>query len=159
MPSYEVAQQQLSRGFSAKELFGLRHVLAGSIAGLCGSLVKVPVDVVKKRVQAGLYPNVFVAMLSILNEGHRHHASNLYSSISQRVLGVRFFYAGWRSSVFYEVPYNAVQFLVLENVKRIGRFIRRGEEFSRRDNVTIGALTGMVTSLLTEPVSDYAYCL
>lgn len=154
MPSYEMAQQQLSRHLGGKELFGVRHMLAGSLAGLGGSLVKVPVDVVKKRVQAGLYPNALVAILSILNEGGHHHATHVYSTVVRRALSVRFFYAGWRSSIFYDVPYNSVQFLVLENVKRVVHSLGNNTRLSLRDNVFIGAITGMVTSIITEPVRD-----
>lgn len=144
MPSYELAQLQLGNRLGAKELLGLRHVLAGSIAGLCGSLVKVPVDVVKKRLQAGLYPNISVALTSIATEG-----TNTFP-----LYGVGRFYTGWRSSVFYDVPYNAVQFTVLENVKRAMRRVRGKEHLGKLDNVYVGALTGMITSVITEPVSS-----
>lgn len=135
MPSYEFAQAQLTVRLGNKELMGARHVIAGSIAGFCGSLVKVPMDVVKKRLQAGLYPNFSVAVRSIAGEGR----------------GVRQFYAGWRSSMVYDIPYNAVQFTVLENVKRALRRIK-GRELRGMDNVLVGALTGMITSVVTEPV-------
>lgn len=145
MPSYELAQQQLGRRLGAKELFGVRHVLAGSVAGLCGSLVKVPVDVVKKRLQAGMYPNVMVAVRSIANES----AATAMGAPFRRLAR---FYTGWRSSVIYDIPYNAVQFTVLENVKRVFREIRGREKLAEMDNVVVGALTGVLTSVITEPV-------
>lgn len=141
MPSYELAQFQLGKRLGSKQLLGFRHILAGSIAGLCGSIVKVPMDVVKKRLQAGLYPNMSVALTSIANESNRRF---LFSPMLQ-------FYAGWRSSIIYDVPYNAVQFTVLENVKRELRKMR-GKELGKLDNVLVGAITGMITSVLTEPV-------
>lgn len=155
MPSYELAQQRLSSHLGAKELFGLRHVLAGSLAGLCGSFVKVPVDVVKKRVQAGLYPNVSTAIFSIINEAGYRQSSNVFMALVQRAASVRFFYAGWRSSIYYDVPYNSVQFLVLENVKRVALSMKAAQgknSLSRTDNVFVGAITGMITSIITEPV-------
>ncbi|CDF38645.1 unnamed protein product [Chondrus crispus] len=141
MPSYELAQFQLGKRLGSKQLLGFRHILAGSIAGLCGSIVKVPMDVVKKRLQAGLYPNMSVALISIANESNRRF---LFSPMLQ-------FYAGWRSSIIYDVPYNAVQFTVLENVKRELRKMR-GKELGKLDNVLVGAITGMITSVLTEPL-------
>lgn len=144
MPSYELAQLELGKVFQGREVLGLRHVLAGSIAGLCGSLVKVPVDVVKKRLQAGLYPNIIVAVRSIAAEGGPKTSATLF--------GVRRFYTGWRSCIFYDVPYNAVQFTVLENVKRVVRALRQGEGLGRADHVGIGAVTGMITSVITEPL-------
>lgn len=143
MPSYELAQMQLGIRLGSKELMGFRHVIAGSIAGLCGSFVKVPMDVIKKRLQAGLYPNVSVAVTSIASEGTGRF---LFSPALR-------FYAGWRSSIIYDVPYNAVQFTVLENVKRALEKAR-GRELGNFDNVLVGALTGMITSVVTEPVRD-----
>lgn len=155
MPSYEMAQLQLSTYLGSKELFGFRHVLAGSFAGLCGSLVKVPVDVVKKRVQAGIYPNVLAAILAIMNEGGTKYSQNALLNFGNRAAGVKYFYAGWRSSILYDIPYNSVQFLILENVKRTVSSLKgEGKQLSRSDNVIVGALTGMITSLITEPVSS-----
>ena len=147
MPSYEFAQQQLSSQLGQKELLGFRHVLAGSFAGLCGSLVKVPIDVIKKRTQAGLYPNAIMAVMSVISESRAQHALRI-PLVSN--LGV--FYAGWRSSILYDIPYNSIQFLVLENVKRCASSLRPDRKLTRTDNVFVGALTGMITSIITEPV-------
>lgn len=142
MPSYELAQAQMGARLGEKKLLGLRHVLAGSIAGLCGSLVKVPMDVVKKRLQAGLYPNFVVAVSSIASE---RPGRSLLSAPAQ-------FYSGWRSSIIYDIPYNAVQFTVLEYVKQLMLRKRRQSKLSKLDNVLVGAFTGMITSVVTEPV-------
>lgn len=149
MPSYELAQLQMGRRLGAKELLGLRHVVAGSVAGLCGSLVKVPVDVVKKRLQAGMYANVAVAVRSIASEDKG----------GRMLIGqVGRFYTGWRSSIIYDIPYNAVQFTVLENVKRAVRGMRGRERLGQLENVVVGALTGMITSVITEPVCVSTVC-
>lgn len=145
MPSYEFAQQTLTNYYGDKELLGIRHVLAGSIAGLCGSFVKVPVDVVKKRLQAGMYPNILIAISSIASDGIGGSHNKPWSSM-------RMFYSGWRSSILYDIPFNAVQFTVLENVKRCMRRYRRNETFLQSDHVVVGALTGLITSVITEPV-------
>eukprot|EP00177_Eucheuma_denticulatum_P000709 GFKZ01001275.1.p1 GENE.GFKZ01001275.1~~GFKZ01001275.1.p1 ORF type:complete len:231 (-),score=31.73 GFKZ01001275.1:358-1050(-) len=142
MPSYELAQMQIGARVGANQLLGLRHVVAGSFAGLCGSLVKVPVDVVKKRLQAGIYPNIAVAVKSIAAE----------ERTTMPFGKVRRFYTGWRSSIFYDIPYNAVQFTVLENVKRVVKEATGRETLGRLDNVVVGALTGMITSVITEPL-------
>lgn len=142
MPSYEISQKSLGIMLGARELLGARHLLAGSAAGLCGSVVKVPTDVVKKRLQAGMYPNVFSAVSTICREGI---TSVPLSRFSQ-------FYTGWRSAILYDIPYNAIQFTVLENVKRIAKKAR-GRQLRNLEHVVVGALTGVVTSLATEPVS------
>lgn len=150
MPSYELAQQALSNRLAQKELYGLRHLLAGSFAGLCGSLTKVPADVIKKRTQAGLYPNVLAALMSVVDEA-RLQQRNRIPLLSS--LGC--FYAGWRSAVFYDIPYNSVQFLILENVKRVVSSSRPNRQLNSTENLFVGAVTGMITSIITEPVSSH----
>jgi solute carrier family 25 (mitochondrial S-adenosylmethionine transporter), member 26 len=108
MPSYELAQRALGARLGTRTLLGARHVLAGAVAGLCGSVVKTPVDVVKKRVQAGLYRNVVAAAVAVAADARG-------KGLLPRVAA---FYTGWRSAVLYDIPYNAIQFSILETVKR-----------------------------------------
>jgi Mitochondrial carrier protein len=158
MPSYTWMQRRLGNALGERELWGARHVLAGAFAGFVASSVKAPVDLIKKRCQAGLYPNVFAAVLAV--------ASDAKGAGPVPVLAA--FYAGWTSSVAYDVPYNAVQFIILENIKRLHRRQlaktadrrKRGGApdasskalpLSPRANMVIGAATGALTSLATEP--------
>lgn len=140
MPSYEMAQSGWDVWFGKAQWLGLRHVVAGSVAGFCGSMVKVPMDVVKKRLQAGLYPNIGVAFSAIAKEGG-----------GKLLPGILRFYTGWRSAIVYDIPYNAVQFSVLENVKNVARKVKN-EDIQGFDNVAVGAVTGVITSLVTEPL-------
>lgn len=159
MPSYEYAQASLARVLGSGHLAGTRHVLAGSIAGLCGSIVKTPVDVVKKRVQAGVHSNVLAALTAIYTDAGRMSRFGIISSL----------YAGWRSAVLYDIPYNAIQFSVLDLVKRAHQCLLSGPPYFRREiqqkpgvysgkkldpvsNIVVGACTGAITSLLTEPL-------
>lgn len=151
MPSYEASQFLLGRVLGSRDLAGARHLIAGAAAGLAGSVVKVPVDVVKKRVQAGLHSDVFSACRAITVDA----ISKANPRIPQFVTATRAFYVGWAGAMVYGVPYNAIQFLVLEKVRAIVRRTRatQGHALVPAENVVVGALTGMLTSVLTEPVS------
>lgn len=70
-----------------------RALVAGAFAGFASSFVRVPVDVVKKRVQAGMDSSVTGALRSICAEKGRQGFLG----------GVSKFYAGWRSGVLYDV--------------------------------------------------------
>lgn len=157
MPSYEWGQRKLDLMLGQRQLWGARNIAAGAFAGLCGSAIKTPVDIVKKRVQAGLYKNALVALAALVSEAQ---GSRPFQRLAP-------FYCGWRSSVMYDIPYNAVQFSILEVVKRLqhwhidktsngstsgsaGHTVRLVS--SPRRNVITGAITGALTSLLTEPL-------
>lgn len=141
MPSYELASRFVGSG-----------ALAGAFAGFASSVVKTPVDVVKKRTQAGLYANVWLAILGV----------NAEAVASGPLARFRPYYAGWRSSVVYDSSYSATQFMVLEVVRgAMRRRLARKAGFgagepapllSTKDSMFAGAVTGAATSLLTEPM-------
>jgi hypothetical protein len=104
---------------------------------------------VKKRLQSSVYGNVWLAVVAISAEAGGRTA----------LARVRPFYAGWSSSVLYDIPYNVVQFTILEAMRaaeraRAVRSARRKGVAARRPsvdkNMLIGGVTGALTSLLTE---------
>lgn len=137
MPSYELAQSTLSI-LPLHIPAGARDGTAGALAGLAGSLVKVPVDVVKKRLQAGVDPSLPASLKRFMAPG---------------LIGLRRMYAGWGASLLYSVPYNAVQFILLERVKRVVRWVRKESTPKPIEHIIVGAITGSLTALVTEPVS------
>lgn len=132
MPSYEVAKRALPQDMPAS----LRHLCAGSVAGVLGSIVRTPVDLIKKRTQVGIYANVWEALREILGKGG----------------GIRALWGGTKASLLYDVPYNMVQFTILEQVKRLGKQFRNGKDLDGWENICVGASTGILTSLITEPL-------
>lgn len=164
MPSYRAAKRALSsvngrrvfrrsdNAASPTPLLDARavHFLAGAFAGLVGSAVRVPVDVLKKNLQVGAYANLAQAMVGIARRRRPYGSA---------------FYAGWSSALLYDIPYNACQFVVLERVQRAAdRWWRsprdappspphgRGGGALLAKNVATGAITGAITSALTEPL-------
>lgn len=140
MPGYVLATRYLGPG-----------PMAGGVAGVVSSVVKCPVDTVKKRLQSGLYLNLFAALRSIAAEGG---GGGLLAR-------VRPFYGGWSSIVVYDMNYSMLQFTFLEAIRaaerwRVARVARRRgvapESVSGNGGVRIGALTGALTSLATEPL-------
>ena len=88
MPAYEFGKAKLQWMGKKK-----RILLSGALAGFAASFVRVPIDVVKKRVQAGMDSSVIAAVRSISRE---HGGIGKLGNISK-------FYAGWKSGVLYDV--------------------------------------------------------
>ncbi|KAA8495506.1 putative S-adenosylmethionine carrier 2, chloroplastic [Porphyridium purpureum] len=133
MPTYEALKRELGMNENLSPF--LRQVIAGAGAGLVGSVVRVPIEMVKKRVQVGIYDNFFQSFRRIFLEG-----------------GIMAFYGGYGSALVYDVPYNAIQFAVLENIKRAFLLLKQksigsGQEVVIRDwdNVLLGGFTGVIT--------------
>jgi len=132
-------------------IFTTSDFLAGCFAGFIGSLARVPIDGIKKRVQLGLYPSALEAVRDLF--GHQG---------PWRVLCA--VYRGWPAQVLYDVPYQAVQFTTLGLLRshfRNSQHHTAGDGKNRQttrptssplDNALIGGLTGIVTSLVTEPM-------
>lgn len=137
MPSYELAQTALAM-LPHQLPSGARDGTAGALAGLVGSVVKVPVDVVKKRLQAGVDPNL---------------AASLQRFTAPGLVGFRRMYAGWGAALLYSIPFNSVQFVFLERVKRAVRRLRQHSPQTPAEHILVGAITGSLTAITTEPVS------
>mmetsp|Transcript_9160 Transcript_9160/g.27577 ORF Transcript_9160/g.27577 Transcript_9160/m.27577 type:complete len:319 (+) Transcript_9160:122-1078(+) len=132
MPSYEIAKRALPENM----LPSLRYFCAGTVAGFIGSVVRTPVDLIKKRTQVGLYGSAWETIQATVGNGG----------------GILALWGNLQASLLYDVPYNMVQFTILEQVKRAGRHMKRGEDLDGWENVAVGAATGILTSLFTEPL-------
>jgi len=132
MPSYEVTKRSLPEDMPPF----FRHLTAGSVAGVCGTLVRTPVDLIKKRTQVGVYSSAWEALTVTVGNG-----GSIFALWGQA-----------QASFLYDVPYNMVQFTILEQVKVVGRRLKQGRELEGWENVAVGALTGMLTSVMTEPL-------
>ncbi|KAH9569593.1 hypothetical protein CY35_03G141400 [Sphagnum magellanicum] len=115
-------------------------ILAAAFGNLAASTVRVPPEVIKQRVQAGLYRDVLQAIKAIwVNEG--------FSG----------FYCGYSLQVSRDIPYSALQFMTFEMLKRQhsdaqmpGRRKKRVKGIA--DDLWMGALAGAVACTLTTPL-------
>ncbi|GAB0496627.1 hypothetical protein MMPV_007940 [Pyropia vietnamensis] len=169
-----------------------RLTTAAATAGVAVSLVRVPLDACKKRVQAGAYPSLIAAARGLLTASPPAAASAASATAGAvgpaRVVAaavavpalvvarVARFYPGWSAAVAYDVPYAAVQLTCLDALTAVvGRQHRRravvpspamgdGSEdkettsppppprLSGAAAAVVGAATGAITSLVTEPL-------
>ncbi|WVZ25657.1 hypothetical protein V8G54_004201, partial [Vigna mungo] len=98
---YEPIKQKLLRIFP-ENLSAFSHLTAGAIGGLAASLIRVPTEVIKQRMQTGQFTS----------------ASGAVSFIASKE-GFKGFYAGYGSFLLRDLPFDAIQFCIYEQI-RIG---------------------------------------
>ena len=107
--------------------------VSGAIAGAGSCVVKVPIAVCIRSVQAKVFPNVFVAARSIVKRA-----------------GPRGLFTGFLPTVFEDVPDMAVKFAVYESLKTF-----HGKVFDRRattqEDLLIGGIAGATSAAATTP--------
>ncbi|KAH8965869.1 hypothetical protein BDL97_04G139000 [Sphagnum fallax] len=118
-------------------------VLAAALGNVTASIVRVPPEVIKQRVQAAVYKNVFEA------------TSQLWAKE-----GIQGFYCGYSSMLARDIPYSAVQFTVFEMLKKLRsqrlqkeggqQAVKSGKHMA--NDLWMGAVAGAVASSLTNPL-------
>lgn len=109
-------------------------LLAGAGGALAASVVRVPQEVLKQRIQADMYPNIGVALPSVL-----------------RASGVRGLFNGYFATVSRDVPWNALSFLFFAQESRAFERVT-GRKPDRRENLLLGALGGAVAAAIMTPM-------
>eukprot|EP00850_Spirogloea_muscicola_P000510 SM000002S05590 [mRNA] locus=s2:1072655:1082887:- [translate_table: standard] len=130
---YEPLKQKLLQTFP-EHLSVAAHLTAGAAGGLAASLVRVPTEVVKQRMQTGQFNAATQAFKQILSKE-----------------GTRGLYAGYSSFLLRDLPFDALQFAVYEQLKiGYGRTVKR--ELKSPEMAAIGALSGAITGAVTTPL-------
>ncbi|KAF8105339.1 hypothetical protein N665_0158s0023 [Sinapis alba] len=130
---YEPTKQKLLKvlpeNFSA-----VAHLAAGALGGAVSSIVRVPTEVVKQRMQTGQFDSAPDAVrLIIAKEGFGG------------------MYAGFGSFLLRDMPFDALQFCVYEQL-RIGYKLAARRDLNDPENAMLGAVAGAVTGVLTTPL-------
>eukprot|EP00850_Spirogloea_muscicola_P008034 SM000042S15301 [mRNA] locus=s42:191846:203002:+ [translate_table: standard] len=130
---YEPLKQKLLRIFP-EHLSVAAHLTAGAAGGLAASLVRVPTEVVKQRMQTGQFSAATQAFKQILSKE-----------------GTRGLYAGYSSFLLRDLPFDALQFAVYEQLKiGYGNTVKR--ELKSPEMAAMGALSGAITGAVTTPL-------
>ena len=109
---------------------------AATLAGTAASLVRVPTEVVKQRMQTGQFTSAIAAVRAIVaKEGVR---SGLY--------------AGYGSFMLRDLPFDAIEFVAYEQMKLAYRAAVRGRELNPAEASAIGGTAGVTTAFLTTPL-------
>ncbi|KAL2497034.1 S-adenosylmethionine carrier 1 [Abeliophyllum distichum] len=128
-PAKEKLLKSLPESFSA-----LAHLTAGAVGGAASSIVRVPTEVVKQRMQTGQFASAPDAVrLIVAKEGFRG------------------LYAGYGSFLLRDLPFDAIQFCIYEQL-RIGYKLAARRDLNDPENAMIGAFAGAITGAVTTPL-------
>nr|GME12892.1 mitochondrial substrate carrier family protein C [Ipomoea batatas] len=141
MPGGNVLKSALAGGISCALSTALMHpidtVKVQSTVSFCsailGTVVRVPFEVLKQRLQAGLFDNAGEAVISTWKQD-----------------GLKGFFRGTGATLFREVPfYVAGMGLYAESKKAVQRLL--GRDLEPWETVVVGAVSGVLTAVLTTP--------
>ncbi|XP_074280320.1 S-adenosylmethionine carrier 1, chloroplastic/mitochondrial-like [Silene latifolia] len=130
---YEPIKQNLLKTFP-ENFSALAHLSAGAIAGAASSIVRVPTEVVKQRMQTGHFATAPNAVRMIVSKE-----------------GFKGLYAGYGSFLLRDLPFDAIQFCIYEQI-RIGYKLAAKRELNDPENALIGAFAGAITGAITTPL-------
>nr|KYP67564.1 hypothetical protein KK1_023908 [Cajanus cajan] len=130
---YEPIKQKLLRIFP-ENLSALTHLTAGAIGGIAASLIRVPTEVIKQRMQTGQFTSASGAVRFIASKE-----------------GFKGFYAGYGSFLLRDLPFDAIQFCIYEQI-RIGYMLAARRNLNDPENAIIGAFAGALTGAITNPL-------
>ncbi|RCV39940.1 hypothetical protein SEVIR_9G011800v4 [Setaria viridis] len=117
-----------------ENLSAVAHFTAGAIGGIAASLVRVPTEVVKQRMQTRQFKSAPDAVrLIVAKEGFKG------------------LYAGYGSFLLRDLPFDAIQFCIYEQI-RIGYKLVAKRELNDPENALIGAFAGAITGAVTTPL-------
>ncbi|XAR73264.1 hypothetical protein NMG60_11007175 [Bertholletia excelsa] len=130
---YEPTKQKLLK-VVPENLSALAHLTAGAIGGIAASLIRVPTEVVKQRMQTGQFGSAPDAVRLIVSKE-----------------GFKGLYAGYGSFLLRDLPFDAIQFCIYEQL-RIGYKLAAKRDLNDPENAIIGAFAGALTGAITTPL-------
>ncbi|KAJ9529832.1 hypothetical protein QJQ45_022243 [Haematococcus lacustris] len=136
---YEPVKAAVEAAVHKDQMF-LGAVLAGMAAGTASSLVRVPTEVIKQRLQTKEFAGAATAVRSIVARE-----------------GLRGLYAGYGAFLLRDLPFDAIEFVAYEQVSVNGQ-LKQGlstylkRELKPQETSMIGAVAGGFTGLVTTPL-------
>ncbi|KAK7858869.1 s-adenosylmethionine carrier 1 [Quercus suber] len=117
---YEPTKQKLLKLFP-ENLSAAAHLTAGAVGGMAASLIRVPTEVIKQRMQTGQFTSAPDAVRLIVSKE-----------------GFKGLYAGYGSFLLRDLPFDALQFCIYEQL-RIGYKAAAQRDLNDPENAIIGA--------------------
>jgi solute carrier family 25 S-adenosylmethionine transporter 26 len=118
----------------AKMAGALPEVVSGALGALGASVVRVPQEVLKQRVQADIYPNALQGTITLLKAD-----------------GPMGLYKGYFATISRDVPWNALSFMFFAQAKSLYK-VAFGRASTNEENLLLGALSGMTAAVIMTPV-------
>ncbi|OAY68897.1 S-adenosylmethionine carrier 1, chloroplastic/mitochondrial [Ananas comosus] len=147
---------QAARGGSKIEWKGLYSGLAGNIAGvLPASAVFVGIYEPTKQKLLEIFPEKFSAVAHLVVKQRMQTGQFSSAPDAVRLIlakeGFKGLYAGYSSFLLRDLPFDAIQFCLYEQL-RIGYKIAAKRELNDPENAVIGAVAGAITGAITTPL-------
>ncbi|KAG0605691.1 hypothetical protein M758_9G080500 [Ceratodon purpureus] len=130
---YEPVKRKMLSVFP-EQLSSLAHLTAGICGATISSLIRVPTEVVKQRMQTGQFVSAQAAVRQIVAKE-----------------GIRGLYAGFGSFLLRDIPFDAFQFCIYEQLK-IGYGKHVGRELNDPEAAFMGLIAGAITGAVTTPL-------
>ena len=130
---YEPTKQSLSPHMPHGFEFGA-HLIAATAAGLASSIVRVPTEVVKTRLQTGQFTTARAAVLGI--------------ALAEGTGGL---FAGYGSFLLRDLPFDAIEFVSYEHLKSSAAVVLH-RDVNELEGGLLGAAAGAVTGAVTTPL-------
>ncbi|GAA5800560.1 putative mitochondrial carrier protein [Helicostylum pulchrum] len=125
----------------------ISHLTAGSLGDLAGSIIYVPSEVLKTRLQLqGKYNNPH--FVSGYNYKNTWHATKMIV----RYDGFGALFHGFRATILRDVPYSAIQFACYEQFKKIAQRKYNGQHIPIGVDMITGSLAGAIAGAVTTPL-------
>lgn len=136
MAVYEPVKQAVTAAVPAEQGF-LGPLAAGVAAGLASSIVRVPTEVIKTRMQTGEFKHAATALRTILARE-----------------GARGIFAGYGSFLLRDLPFDAIEFVAYEQFKKSYKAIvlKHERDLNSAEHSVFGATAGAFTGLVTTPL-------
>ena len=130
--TYEMLKHQLSKSTSIPLPF--QHMLAASTGEVVACLIRVPTEVVKQRMQAGLSKSISETV-----------------SKCMEVDGISGLYKGFGITIMREIPFSLIQFPIYEGMKnRIKQYVDR--PVGPLESASCGSFSGAIAAAATTPL-------
>lgn len=137
---YELAKTHLSSIVPSALQDRRSRVPLTAISAACGnvasSILFVPKEVVKQRMQAGL------------------HSGRFFSAAAAvvRTSGMQGLYRGYKATLLRNIPSTMIRFALYEEFKLLATMAKGGDSLQPREYVVAGALAGVLSSTCTTPM-------
>jgi solute carrier family 25 S-adenosylmethionine transporter 26 len=129
--AYEWAKDKFAQ---AQMVGGLPEMTCGAIGALAASVIRVPQEVLKQRIQADIYPNIISGLKTVLSTD-----------------GPAGLYKGYLATISRDVPWNALSFMFFGQAKQFFKETT-GRAPDTQENLVLGALSGMTAAVIMTPV-------
>eukprot|EP00172_Hildenbrandia_rubra_P003035 Plantae.Rhodophyta-Hildenbrandia_rubra.ctg44164.p1 GENE.Plantae.Rhodophyta-Hildenbrandia_rubra.ctg44164~~Plantae.Rhodophyta-Hildenbrandia_rubra.ctg44164.p1 ORF type:complete len:366 (-),score=61.41 Plantae.Rhodophyta-Hildenbrandia_rubra.ctg44164:227-1324(-) len=109
-------------------------LFAGAGGAGAAALFRVPQEVLKQPIQAGIYKNIFEAIQGVVGKN-----------------GVRGLYTGWMATISRDIPWNALSFMFHAQGKKLFYKVK-GRMPENDENLVVAGIAGAVAAVIMTPV-------